>query len=287
MAVVCNDKVVRGTGSTICDLGSFGDLTGFIALNKGVPIEDISTESTYKNAILANQIHPLVGIYNFEQSTPENERATSSIGVITKIRDGKPQFSLTFTKGGCFHKALYSLSGYNRFDIALVFEKGILVADENGVSKGFSAGTIDVETFKLQQGSDPQSSTVMLQLTNATQFNERHKFISFDELGFDANSINGAIEVDLSIGTNTATSIPVRVTAGCSQSVAVTGIDEVSMWRVINLSTNQDVAVTAVAESSNGNYTLSGTGFPTSNLMVIVNGEDEAVGDIYKGRQIK
>lgn len=144
----------------------------------------------------------------------------------------------------------------------------------------------DVNTFRLLQGTDPQSSTASVQLSSADEFNSFHQFVTWDKLGFNANDINGAVETKLTIGSNTATSIPVQVSVICNSDVKVSGLDEVLNWTVINTDTGADIQITSVSESAGGNYTLEGTGFPTTKLTVLLNGED-AINEIYKGKASK
>lgn len=284
MAINCKLEG-KGTGTTSCDISSYGDAKGIIPSIRNFSYAAL-TETTYKEAIKEGDIFPLIGIYNFEQNTPDNERSTSSTGIMADIRSGKPQFSFQFTKGGCFHKALYSLRGNDRWDLAIVFESGLLIYKNNTVSRGFRNSLFSVETFRLLQGTDPQSSTAVIQLSDAEEFNAYHEFLPWDELGFNINDINGAVEVKLTIGASTATSIQVRVTGACKSDVSVTGLDEVANWTLVNTATGVEVPITTVAESSGGNYTIEGTGFPTTGFTLMLNGEDD-IQEIYKGSASK
>lgn len=284
MAINCSLDA-KGTGTTSCDITSFGDATGIIPSVRNFSYAGL-TETNYVQAIKDNNVFPLLEIYGFEQNTPENERSTSSTGIMADIRAGKPQFNFQFTKGGCFHKALYSLAGNNRWDLAIVFTKGLLIYKNDTVERGFRNSLLSVETFRLQQGTDPQMSTAMMQLSNSEEFNMYHQFITWEELGFNLNDINGAVETTLTIGTNTATSIPVRVTGACKTDVSVSGLDDIANWTVINSATGAEIDVDSVTETAGGNYTLEGTGFPTTDLTVVLNGEDE-LNEIYKGSASK
>ena len=285
MSVNCNSQDAKGTGTIPCDLSSYGDVTGIIPGNRNFSYTAL-TEQLYRDAIKQGKIHPLIGIYNFEQNTPENERSTSGIGIMADVRSGKPQFSFQFTKGGCFHKSLYSLKGNDRWDLAIVFESGLLVYKNDTTTRGFRNSLFSVETFRLLQGSDPQSSTAVIQLSSAEEFNKNHEFITWDELGFNMNDINGAIETTLTIGANTATSIAVRVTGACKKDVSISGLDDQAGWTVLNSDTVEEIPITSVTESAGGNYTIEGTGFPTTKITVILNAEDD-LEEIYKGKASK
>lgn len=284
MAINC-ELDGKGTGVTSCDISTYGDVTGTIQMTRNFSLAAI-TAALYKTAIQEGKVFPTLGIYNFEQNTPENERSTSSVGIMADIRSGKPQFSFQFTKGGCFHKALYSLSGNNRWDMAIVFEKGVLVYKNGEITRGFRNSLFSIETFRLQQGTDPQMSTAVIQLASAEEFNVYHEFITWDDLGFNMNDINGAIETTLTIGTNTATAIPVRVTGACKSDVSVSGLDAIGNWTVINTATGAEITIASVTESAGGNYTLEGSDIPLTGITVILIGKDD-IEEIYKGKATK
>ena len=106
-----------GSGLGTCDITNYGDATGLVLFKKGISF-DITDGSAafglteYTNSVKSLDAFPYGGIYDFTQDTPENEKNTSSTGVITTIRDGKPQFGFMFTKGGCYHKSLYNKRGF-------------------------------------------------------------------------------------------------------------------------------------------------------------------------------
>lgn len=292
-----------GTGSGRCDIRSFGDPRGIILFEKGWSLTvgaDLAatlTEAIYKSQLASLQAFPLTEIYNFEQTTPENEKNTSSTGILTEVRPAKAQFSFMYDKGSCFHKTLYDKRGKNRWDLGIIFETGVLLAANQDATqiRGFDMGMLSVETFKFVQGTDPEMSTAMIQLIDADQFNDKHEFFTFDALGFNMNLIDGVVELDLSYNvTPTATtSVQVSVMGRCNSDELVGGLDNASNWR---LGGTQAAATTISAiayDSVNGVYTLTlsptlATGdtvqlelFDSTNSVRVV---EDATGTQYKGR---
>ena len=96
-----------GTGTGACELAKLGDLTGIFLLEKGFNFKEMITKASYTEAIKNGMIYPIIGTYGFTQDTPDSEVATSDTGIMQEIREGKPQFSFTVTKGYCAHKKLY------------------------------------------------------------------------------------------------------------------------------------------------------------------------------------
>ena len=114
---------------------------------------------------------------------------------MSEIRSGKPQYTFIYEKGGCFFKTLYDKRGNGRWDLGILFETGILMAENADYTKlkGFNMGMFSVETLKFKQGTDNQQGQAMLQLLDATEFNARHKWLPFTLVG-DLMSVQGAIE---------------------------------------------------------------------------------------------
>lgn len=289
-----------GSGSGKCDLQSFGDPTGMLLLSKNWFLAASSAtldEATYKTQLKTLQAFPYVPLFNFEQTTPENEKNTSNTGVLTEIRAGKPQFSFTFDKGSCTHKSLYDKRGKNRWDLAIVFDIGVLfarnVAGTNLV--GFDAGMLSIETFRLVQGTDPQSSTAMVQLLNAEQFNARHEFFTWSQLGFDMNQINGVVEtnIEYTVAPSASTAFSAKITGGCNVSEVITGLDGITNFR---LGGTQAAATAISAVSYNtatdaydftlDNALASGDTvqlelFDTANSYLVI---EDSLGELFKGK---
>lgn len=234
----CSSSVL-GSGNGKCDITSFGDARGMALMQKNTFLSvanDSFDLATYKGLVKALQVFPFLELFNFEQPTPENEKNTSSTGVKTEVRPGKPEFNFSFDKGGCFHKALYDKRGKGRWDLAIIFDEGVLMASNQGASKvlGFDMGMLSVETFKLVQGTDPQMSTAMIQLLDSYQFNALHEFFTWEQLGFNMNQIDGAIETSISYATapTTSTNVSVKVSGGCNSDEVISGLDDAAKWRI-------------------------------------------------------
>ena len=230
---------LRGSGLRSCDIKSFGDVIGFNLHQKGfswdVETDELS-EATWLEAIQGMNIIPYNGIYDFTQDTPENERSTSSRGIMNTIREGKPQMSFSLTKGGCLHKSLYDKKGDDRWDLSIVFETGILIATNEDDTQliGFDMGMFDVETFRLQQGTDPQQTTAVIQLVDSAQFNTKFTFITWAELGVNLSKIGGVVDASLTYPTAPAagTTFSVSVASLCNLDDTITSLDDLANWEL-------------------------------------------------------
>lgn len=286
-----------GTGSRSCDIKSFGDPTGIALLTKGKKfnvLTDTLDETGWKNSIKAFENFPLIGIYNFEQNTPENEKNTSSTGVMTEIRAGKPQFSFMFDKGGCFHKALYDKRGKNRWDLAILFETGVLMATDVAQDnvKGFDMGMLSVETFKLLQGTDPQMSTAMIQLLDADEFNARFVFLTYEQLGVNLSKIDGVIETTIIVDEieDTDTAFSAKVSSACNVDDLILGLDETN-FKLGGTQATPTTITSATFNATTGKYDFVVTpGLATNDTVELTlasgsyNATENAIGEIFKGK---
>lgn len=294
----CADDTL-GTGSRSCDIKSFGDVTGIELLGKGFTLtltSDSLAETDFKNLIKGFKIFPLTGIYDFAQNTPENDKNTSALGVMTEIRAGKPQFSFMFDKGGCFHKALYDKAGKNRWDLAILFDRGVLVATNiDGTKlKGFDMGMFSVETFKLLQGTDPQMSTSILQLLDSQEFNKRFVFMTWEELGYDWNDFGGVIETKLTYVSAPApgTTFSVKVTSACNIDDIILDVDAAASWDLggDQASPTTISAVVFNATTSAYDFTVTPTMIATDTIqpkLISAGGysvAEDSTGNLFKGQ---
>lgn len=274
----CTLQTLIGTGTDDCDLGTLGDLVGGAITSKDVKF-NIATDiflTAYKTAIRKKKIFPLVGLYNFEQATPDNEVSTSSIGVKFEIREGKVELSLIYNKSHCFHKSVFTKKAFKKWNIILFFTGHVVGAKTiDGLNwKGFDCGMFSVGTFKVQQGTDPQMTKITLQLTpeGTQEWNTRMAPIANTDIASELNTIDGSIEVDIKYTTApvVGTSLTVDVSSQCNGAPKA-GLVTNTQWFVGGKQTTAKT-VSAVVESTTipGRYTLtlSSATIPTDSIQI-------------------
>lgn len=293
----CADDLA-GTGSRACDIESFGDVTGFNLhpKNWSLAVSGNITAEIWTNLIKGFNVRPFSDIYDFTQDTPDNERSTSSRGIMNTIRLGKPQFSFMFTKGGCFHKALYAHRGSNRWDLSITFDTGILFAinEDNSKISGFDMGMFDVETFKLQQGTDSQSSTAVMQLIDANQFNVKWVFLTWEQLGVNLSRIEGVVNTSViySVEPTTSNTFRVKVGSACNTDDIILGLDSGDSWYLGGTQATATTisSVAYQADTKDYLFTLSSvlvSGDTVQPTLISAGGYDVAAdgaGGLYKGK---
>lgn len=237
----CSEDIL-GTGIGECPITDLGDLQGLGLLKKGTTLSiatDSFDETAFRALITDGKLHQVINSYAFEDTTPESERSTSSVGLMESVRAGKPMYNFTFKKGLGFHKAVYSLKGQNRWDAMFYFTKGILMAYNTSKTalKGFNAGMLDVDSYKFKVGAETEFSKATLQLVSAEEFNTRWVFFPYDEIGFNALEIDGVIQSEVSFNATPAnldTTIEVTLVDGYNSSISYASLfDAVGDWSVL------------------------------------------------------
>lgn len=289
---------VKGTGLAAC-VKEYGDLRGIDLYPKGYFVNlatgSYPTEAEYEAMVQNGELYPLNNLYDFEQATPDNDIATSSTGIKKQIRSGKPEYSITWSDGGCYHRGVYDKKGFNRWDIVFKFESGVLYtynASETEL-KAFAAGMFDVNTFKFQQGTDPDMTTVNFQLTKVNEMNLRQNFVTWDALGYDMTEVNGVLDVDVAfVGTPSAgTDFVVSVKSSCNADASIESLTELDNW-LLGGTQASSTAISAVSyNSANEEYTITvDTPLVSADTIVLslkgASGEDaakDAAGNFFKG----
>ena len=261
----CTIENLIGTGTDNCDLTTLGDLVGGAITSKDVKFNILTDVflTAYKEAVRKKKIFPLVGLYNFEQNTPDNEVSTSSIGVKFEIREGKVELSLIYNKSHCWHKSVFTKKAFKKWNIILFFTNHVVGAKSlDGLTwKGFDAGMFSVSTFKVQQGTDPQMTRITLQLTpeGTTEWNTRMAPIANEEIASELNTIDGAIETNITFVNPPAAglTVVVDVKSQCNGAPKA-GLTTAGNWTVGGVQTTPKT-VASVAESATipGRYTLT------------------------------
>lgn len=271
-ACVLNE--VLGLGLSDCELKSLGDVYGVIPTSKNVKFAKTMTnaefQTAYNNYILSGDIVPLGQVFNFEQTTPDNETATSSLGIKSDIRAGKPEFSFVYDRSTCFDNNLSRLAERN-WNLILCTEKGtILTQDATGdFLKGFDTGYTSKGTFKLQAGTDPQQSKIMFQFspTGTHEFNFNKIVLDSTAIGFNPFDYNAPIGTNITINgtvTTSSTGLNVGIVSSCS-GTPILGLNDKAFYGLVG----QTVTVTAVADNGSGNYDLTLSAHPSAGTVQV------------------
>jgi hypothetical protein len=169
-----------------------GRLTGFMIVPKGWAID--LTADTFDLAYVNEQIQdgnfvPVLGAIEATNGTPEATTEEYQGGVKSVVRNGLPEYSFKYLKGGWkFASALYTYNSFQAFDLLFVFSSGAIAGATNGTTfSGFELGMLNTGTYMFTDGSTSASVTVSMQLINEVQFNRDVAILEADSLDFKVN----------------------------------------------------------------------------------------------------
>jgi len=295
----CESDTIRGMGVGDCTKER-GEPVGFDLYPKrwslNIASGTLPTEDEYKGFIQGGTIYNFNDSFMFDNLTPANGAETSDRGVKKTNLLGLPEFQFDFVNGYCFHTNAFDKRGFNRWDVVIKYEAGMLFTYDIGQTKigGFDCGDFNIETFTEKKGTDSSKTSIMFQFKNALEYNTRGTFYTWDELGYDATQIDGVLNAKLSYSTapTAATTFSVKAVNDCNGSVNVLGMTDANNWFLggVQASATTINTVAYNAETNSYDFTLDtalvvgdtiqpSLGDVTNSYSAAVN----ASGQFYKG----
>lgn len=245
-----------------------GRPVGFILVPDGWSLN--LTTDTFNLEYVNTQIQlgrfvPVLGAVEFTNNTPESTTEEFQGGIKSVVRQGLPEFTFKFIKGGWkFASALYTYNSQQAFDILIVHENGVISGSSNGtVLRGFDLGMLNSGTYMFTDGNTSGYVNVMMQLVNADQYNREVAMLTPDALDFNPTSDLFPITDIVMTGTANASDGKIYLSARFA-------MNEASILGGLS-SSNLTLTIDGVSDTVSGyNYntsTLKYELFPTSALI--------------------
>ena len=254
-----------------------GRLTGFIMTPKGWAI-NLNTD-TFDLSYVNEQIQlgnfiPVLGAVEATNNTPEATTEEYQGGVMSVVRNGLPNFTFKFLKGGWkFANALYSYNSFQAFDVLFVFSSGSVAGATNGTTlSGFDLGMLNSGTYMFTDGNTSASVSVTMQLINETQFNRDVALLDSSVLDFNVNSDVNPITDIVMTGRADVSSDKVyfKPTFDMNQSTTLGGIAISNLRVTIDGVVTTIVALSLTYDAINAEYVFEPTSaFTTSSSIVV------------------
>jgi hypothetical protein len=193
----CGANGVLGTGLAGCRQ----DRKRVVALGlvqKGFVFAQEITKDYMRDLQQAGTLIMLQGVVSFEDSTADDNIITRAGSGIKVVAGKNPyEHTITFDNGINFHKALTSLSGYGNYDLILFDVEGtiFLTVNKSGAPKGFTMGMFENGKYMGANGTDASSQSILLQLIDRSEIDERMSWINASELDFSPSELKGVNEV--------------------------------------------------------------------------------------------
>lgn len=254
-----------------------GRLTGFIMTPKGWAIN--LTTDTFDLDYVNEQIQlgnfiPVLGAVEATNNTPEATTEEYQGGVMSVVRNGLPNFTFKFLKGGWkFANALYSYNSFQAFDVLFVFSSGAVAGATNGTTlSGFDLGMLNSGTYMFTDGNTSASVSVTMQLINETQFNRDVALLDASVLDFNVNSdINPITDIVMTGRADVSEDkVYFKPTFDMNQSTTLGGIAIANLRVTIDGVASTIVALSLAYNSTTKEYAFEPTdAFTTSSSIVV------------------
>lgn len=269
--VGCSLADSLGTGLRGCDF-QFENLEAIALLPAGttIPASDAYDRDSIRTKQRGGLWIQLSDAYSFEWQTGEDEVETAeTTGQEAVTRKGLYKLVVMFRRGLYFQKVLNSLSGDRRWDAILFDEEGnqLHVTTSSGGVKGFSIGRFSVSPIEFKNGTNSSKTSVVMQFTNSSNFNQDLGFIGANDLTFNPDEIDGINQVRLSVPSapSAGTELVVKAVLDKDGSTFVSGLQPSNFLVGINGATQAPSVATANPVTKS--YTLTVPNMNTSDMV--------------------
>jgi len=211
----CSQSGVLGTGLAGCRIDR-KRVTALGLVQKGYKFNAEITKAYLRTLQESGVLIMLQGVVSFEDNTADDNIITRAGSGIKVVAGKNPyEHTITFDNGINFHKALTSLSGFNAYDLVLfdVDNSMFFTVTKSGDAKGFTLGMFENGKYMGANGTDASSQTVVLQLTERAEIDERMSWIENNLLDFSYGELTGVNEVLLTVDPIITASTSIVVSA--------------------------------------------------------------------------
>jgi len=267
-----------------------GRLTGFIIVPKGwalnLTTDEFNQDYVNEQIQLGNFV-PVLGAVQAENKTPEATTEEFQGGVKTVVRNGLPEYTFKFVRGGWkFASALYTYNSFQAFDVLFVFSTGSIAGATNGtVFQGFDLGMLNNGTYMFTDGAVASSVMVSMQLMNETQFNRDVALLDSSVLDFNPNTdINPITDIVLTGRADVSDSkVYFKAHFDMNESATLMGLAIANLRSTVNGVVDTITALSLTYNSTTDEYSYTPTATLSISDNVIVSLYDSvAVADAAK-----
>jgi hypothetical protein len=254
-----------------------GRLTGKILVPKGWSINlltDVFDKDYVNEQIQLGNFVPILGAVEVTNNTPEATTEEYQGGVMSVVRNGLPQFTFKFLKGGWkYANALNTYNSQQAFDILFVFSTGAIAGATNGTTfSGFDLGMLNTGTYMFTDGNTSASVSTTIQLINETQFNRDVAVLDRSSLDFDINTDVNPITDIYMVGRADVSEAKVYFKASFDMNRATNlgGIAIANLRCTINGVADTITALSLSYDSVSGEWSFTPTTTLTTSQSVVV-----------------
>lgn len=208
-------------------------------------------------------------IARIEQVGNEDNIDTKEDGTEIVTNLGKYKFAIYFNDGLYRDTQMESVSGFGRFNIAMVDDQGnfLFTKSSNGGFKGYTVGQIQKAKYKFQTNTVGEESGLMFQFLDRAEFDKDKVFIPECEYTGESRLIEGVSQANIKFVNTPAdgeTTITFDIVLDQDQVTAVEGLTVADVVRFRNNGVAEAITPTAVVGEPQ-RYTATVTALSTSD----------------------
>ncbi len=278
----CGLSGLLGAGLAHCKF-KWNDMAGgaVLLLKKGTELPSEFTLPNITTLIKDGKAVFVKNHYSFEVQTSEDQKETSSGGIIAVATKGLYGFMFKYINGLLFDSVLASLNSYGAWD-AIFFDSagnGIYYTSNGGKRKGFTLGMLNATPIEFGSGATATKTGIEMQLINRAEMDKGLSVIDADTLDFSIFELEDVnqLEVSLDAVADGATSITGKIVSAWDSTLTSTEIDESAL-------TITGATASAAIVDANGNLTITVTAVSTDDaISVALNGVfEDTEGVLFK-----
>lgn len=259
--IACGVSGLIGSGRLGCPIDP-ENIKHLYALQAGTKFTADMDRASVRLLQKQGKLIPLLDAYDVTWSNEENQVETSaSLGIKNKSRSGLYELTAMFANGIYFQKVLKSMEGQGRWDIVLVddAENMFGTSGKNDEFKGYKAGMFAVNPYTFKAGSDSGKTSVTIQFTRSSEFDNDVAYIASESLDFMPSEIDGSnqVRLDLSGLSNASTSIVARTVLDKDNNTYVGGLTLAEFLVKVNGTTITPTGITEDAPNKQYSFTVT------------------------------
>lgn len=194
---ICNADVVGGGLGTETSKGCATLITAAKSLLLISPNAEIKKDADLyaeiDRLILAGKARVLRGVESFEENGSDDAVETAADDTMKVTNEGKYAFTVTFSKGLFFNRAMHSLKGFKRWNVAIIDDQGVYGVETETGLKGFNTGMFQPQKISFPSNTTSQTEGLRFQFLDRYELDEDYGFIMDSSL----RKLKGITEIEL------------------------------------------------------------------------------------------
>jgi hypothetical protein len=219
--------------------------------------ETLANWTTLRHAAAGTRGYPFPLILEKEDISEATLYKTFSSGIQAKIREGKRGYRFTVQVPLVVHRNLRTFNGY-KGRVYLIDANGRMIgtSPDGAKFKGFKIDTFEVEQIKIPSGDDVAKTTILLILSDTTEFDDFGASFKPADLASSWNALDleGLQDVNITVVSSGATGAVLSL-ATTGDQIPVTGA--VAADFVMTDDSLGAETITGCTDNADGTYTFT------------------------------